>query len=143
MAMELTADQLASVSASLNLAGVIRDPSERRRTPRRDVRAVVSVALVEDGESGPPLSMRVRNLSPSGVLLQHEQALKFGQQFVLNLPRNEGSSVQILCTVMNCRVGRGKLYHIGAEFTCALSAPPAPVTPMEGEIDRIRRSLLQ
>jgi hypothetical protein len=142
MPIELTADQLGSVSSKLRAIGARREPAERRRTPRLDVRATVSVAMVEDGDSGPAITMRIRDLSPCGVSLLHPQAMPFGQQFVLTLQRADGPPVQILCTVMNCRSGRTKLFTIGAEFTCALSPLPMPVTPTEAELERIKRSML-
>jgi hypothetical protein len=142
MAIELTADQLGTLSAMLRIAGTRKAPSERRRTPRLDVRASVSVALVEDGESGPAIAMRVRDISPRGVALLYTQAMRVGQQLVLTLQRADGPPVQILCTVVHCHPGKGRLHTLGAEFTCALSELPAPLVPVSAELERIKRSML-
>jgi hypothetical protein len=142
MAIELSADQLGQLSAVLRLAGSRSVPSERRRTPRLDVRASVSVAMVNDGDSGPAVPMRIRDLSPRGVALLHTEPMNPGQQFVLTLQRSDGPPVQILCTAVHSRPGKGRLHTIGAEFTCAISDLSIQRTPSTGEVERIRNSML-
>ena len=142
MSIELTADQLGQLSAVLRIAGKSGVPSERRRTPRLDVRASVAISLVTDGDSGPTIAMRIRDLSPRGAALLNTQPLPVGQQFVLTLQRAEGPPVRILCTVIHCRAGKGRLHTIGAEFTCALSGMPIPRAPSNAELERIRHSML-
>jgi hypothetical protein len=142
MSIELTADQLGQLSAVLRLAGSHAAPSERRRTPRLDVRGSVAISLVNDGDSGPTIAVRLRDLSPRGVALLHTQPLAPGQQFVLTLQRDQGPPVQILCTAVHSRAGKGRLHTIGAEFTCALSELPIPRAPSHAELDRIRHSML-
>jgi hypothetical protein len=141
MAIELTADQLRALSAKLRAVTPRREHSERRRAPRLDLRATVSVALVDDGESGPIVSMRIRDLSHRGVCLVHSEPLQHGKQFVLSLQRGDGAPVQILCTVMNCRATKN-FFTIGAEFTCALSPLPEAIAPMNSEVERIKQLML-
>jgi hypothetical protein len=142
MAIELTADQLGQMTAVLRLSGNRQVVSERRRTPRLDVKSSVSVAMVNDGESGPAMAMRIRDLSPRGVALLHTEAMKNGQQFVLTLQRSEGEPVKILCTAVHSRAGKGRLHTIGAEFTCTLTDLPAPLLSTNAEQERIRSSML-
>ena len=142
MSIELSADQLGQLSALLRLAGSRAVPSERRRTPRMDVRASVAIALVVDGDSGPTIAVRIRDLSPRGVAVLHTAPMPVGQQFVLTMQRQEGPPVQILCTAVHSRPGKGRLHTIGAEFTCALSELPIPRAPSNAEIERIRHSML-
>jgi len=142
MAIELTAEQLGQLSAVLRLAGSRDVPSERRRTQRLDVRASVSIAMVNEGQSGPSIAMRLRDLSPRGIALLHTEPMKTGQQFILNLQRGDGPPVQILCTSIHSRPGKGRLHTIGAEFTCAISDLFVPRAPNTAELERIRTSML-
>jgi hypothetical protein len=142
MSIELSADQLGQLSAVLRLAGSRTVPSERRRTQRLDVRASVSIAMVNDGESGPPIAMRIRDLSPRGVALLHTEPMQPGQQFILTLQRGDGPPVEILCTVVHSLAGKGRLHTIGAEFTCAISNLSVPREPSAAELQQIRSSIL-
>ena len=140
--MQLSADQLASFSAALKVSDHQPKPSERRRTQRLDVRATVAVTLINEGQRGESLMPRLRDLSPRGIALLHTAPLQQGQQFVVTLPRDDGPSVMILCTVMHSRPGQGTLHTIGAEFTCALNNQPASNGPTTAELYRIRSSVL-
>jgi hypothetical protein len=135
--MNLSPEQFASVINSLQepLGG----ESEKRRARRVLHRA--RVPIIVDG--GTPRERQavvtVRDLSPRGVGLLHNERLPRGTSFVMRIERAGGPRVQVLCTVAHCRLQRGGVYIIGAEFTCLISTPPPPTAD---NLERIRRSVL-
>ena len=67
-----------------------------------------------------------------------------GQQFVAELPRSTGGSIELLCTVAHCSPIGHNAFRVGAEFTCSLQTNPKHV-PQEdaNELKRIRESMLK
>jgi hypothetical protein len=65
-----------------------------------------------------PVSVAIRDLSPVGIGVVHNQRLEQGEQFILRVPALEGqtTSTAVLCTVVHWRLVGSAVYMIGARF---------------------------
>jgi hypothetical protein len=134
---------------------------ERRTTARMDVQAQVKLFPLKDGKLGPAFTCLTRDLSFKGIGLFQARQSPRGSQFVVMLPRKDGDSLSLLCTVMYCRALADGLYNVGATFNCPydFDAVPPPAIESRGgtagpagaggralsgeeELKRIRQSIL-
>jgi len=135
--MKLSAELFAACAASMNGNGPLPFGHERRRAARIEVNASVAVELVssQGGVTGaPPMTGEVKDFSPRGANIILPVAIASGRQFVIKLPRGDGSVIAMLCTAMHvARTSEGAC-RVGAEFTCVLredatdgsASPPPP-----------------
>src|SRR5690349_11213074 len=113
--MQLVAQDFGDILATLKAAEDTKG-HERRGSTRMDVQAQVKVVPFKDGQPSEPFTCMTRDLSFKGIgLLQSKQSPR-GSQFVITLPRKDGESMSILCTVMYCRVLADGIYNVGAAF---------------------------
>ena len=116
-----------------------------RRSARVELKHRATIIPQVDGVPGEGEGVEVRDFSPRGIRFLYSARLPRGDQFVLALPQHTGDPVEILCTVVHCRVTAEGPFSIGAEFTCALRKPQAPRPPSRDgrtERERIRQSIL-
>jgi hypothetical protein len=108
-----------------------RDPvhGERRTTPRVGLRAQVDVLLNPGapGPPAPPVRMRVRDVSASGIGLLHNRELLAGTEFVVRLPsgRAEQATVHIAYVVAHCRRAAIDTYTVGGRIVRVLGEDEA------------------
>src|SRR5438270_8889156 len=76
--------------------------SERRRVPRVEVRARISLGLLVEGRAGKRFSALVRDISAEGMGLLSALPLQKGQKFVALIPRNDTETIHIVCDVLHC-----------------------------------------
>lgn len=129
--MQLTAEQFRQILGSLKSDQP--NASEKRRTPRVGVRALVDIVPQAGGVSdGRLIRIRLINLSVGGVNFLYREYLNPGQLLELRLPSLAGP-LRIRAVVCHCRQAQGDLFTVGAQFARIGAdrdpAPPAgPVT---------------
>ena len=117
--MELTAEQLVELLVVVD--GI--DPpggNEKRCRPRIGVRDPVKVRPVlgdpRSGQTGRPVMAWLRDVSATGLGITCPHPLEAGQSFVVELPRADGSRLQIRCVVANCATAAPGVYQVGGRF---------------------------
>jgi hypothetical protein len=159
--MQLLAQDFGDVLAALQAAQDAKG-HERRTSTRLDVQTQVKAVPYKDGKLAESFTCMTRDLSFKGIgLLQSRQAT-LGSQFIIILPKRDGASMSILCTVMYCRALADGIYNVGATFNRKYDVHAAPVAdvrkghggagapaqpdgggrPSTDEMDRIRQSIL-
>lgn len=95
--------------------------SNRRRAPRirRDV--LIRILPFRHGVVCPPVQVRLKDLSATGIGLAHTARLDCGGQFIVQLPQPNGQTKNLLYTVVRCDTEAGG-FNIGAELACVLPA---------------------
>jgi hypothetical protein len=118
----------ASVS---NGEGGNRKGSDLRQSQRVGVRFPAQIMIVEGGKVVRHEQIHVRDVSAMGIGIIHNLKMAPKQQFIIELPLEEGGSRRILCEVKNCRRLADDLFGIGAQFIAAkaFDAKPAASAP--------------
>jgi hypothetical protein len=133
--VELSADLLKSM-----LSGIKTEQgkgyAEMRRNPRVAVRYTVKIIPYINGALSQPIRVWTRDISSGGIGLIHSNPMEVGAKFIIQLPRDNGKALLLLCTVRNCQVVSDDLFGIGASF-----AEVAGANPAVGESDSNRRAL--
>jgi len=73
-------------------------------------------------ESAQPRMVRLQNLSRSGAAVLDGVTRQIGEKVVLYLPRDDGSTIPLVCAVMNTRMSGGA-FRLGMQFV-ALDEQP-------------------
>lgn len=115
---------------------------ENRRTPRIEYRAKSQIYPCVDGKIGRPMPVQLEDFSHRGLCFHFKGQLNRGEQFLFKLPRADGGSTSVLCTVAHCRRSCDDEFRIGAEFTCIVRTEGTCVLPPAEDVDRIRKSIL-
>ena len=133
--VELSADLLKSM-----LSGIKTEQgkgyAEMRRNPRVAVRYTVKIIPYINGALGQPLRVWTRDISSGGIGLIHSSPMDVGTRFIIQLPRESGKSLLLLCTVRNCTMVSDELFGIGSSF-----AEIAGATPSVAESEANRRAV--
>lgn len=89
---------------------------QRRRVPRIGVRFATEMFQVDGDRVLPPVSIRIRDISPLGIGFTHIRRLQKGTRFIIQLPQEELLPLRILCEVKNCTMVADQVFTIGSEF---------------------------
>ena len=89
---------------------------QRRRVPRIGVRFSTEMFQVDGDGVLPPVSIRIRDISPLGIGFTHTRRLRKGTRFIIQLPQEELAPLRILCEVKNCQMVADQVFTIGSEF---------------------------
>jgi len=89
---------------------------QRRRVPRIGVRFSAEMFEVDGERVLPPVTIRIRDISPLGLGFSHNRRLRKGRRFIIQLPQEELAPLRILCEVKNCETVADQVYAVGAEF---------------------------
>jgi hypothetical protein len=89
---------------------------QRRRVPRFGVRFSAEMFEVDGDRVLPPVTIRIRDISPLGLGFSHNRRLRKGRRFIIQLPQEELAPLRILCEVKNCETVADQVYAVGAEF---------------------------
>jgi hypothetical protein len=122
--MKLTAEQFADLSASFSPGYTKQSRQERRRAARLELEAHLTIRSIDGPLFRRSVPVRVVDFSSRGIAILHETPLPVGSQFVVQMQRDSGGSILMLCTVLHQQPGEGSLYKMGAEFTRQLSEDP-------------------
>lgn len=141
--MKLSAEQFADLAASFEPEHRARMRQERRRAPRLELSASLSLRLLKDERLGRATTVQVQDFSSRGLAILYPERLEPGTRFVVQLARQSGGVAVMLCTVVHARRASDKLFKIGAEFTCQLGEHPgqhAPSDEIDAQLRRARES---
>jgi len=141
--MKLSAEQFAELASTFN--GVASSGKfDRRRANRMDLNARIKITPIASGQRMEEMNVMACDFSARGVAFLNNTALPAGAQFITELPRRSGGTVQFLCTIMHSEAVGGSMFRIGSEFTCTLQpAPQTSAADDQREMKRIRESMLR
>ena len=131
--MQLSATLFEQIAMSLNgqptsgaqpvLSGTTgADASQRRREPRLDVRAEVTLIPLTERQAGGPVDVPVRDLSAGGIGFLHTGPITLDDQFVVLLPTGRESAA-VLCEVAYYQPLADRVQTVGARFVRVLRQP--------------------
>jgi hypothetical protein len=122
--MQLSAEQFERILSALRSDSPAGGAKDKRRRPRVGLRA--SITVIEGGSpgKGTRITATIRDISREGIGIQRSSALKAGQRFLVQLPRDDGGPQSILCTVRHCEAVADSAYHIGATFIRVCNVNP-------------------
>ena len=92
---------------------------DRREQPRVLINLRTPCALVSKGVQAEPITVIVRELSPTGIGWMCTTKMRSGQPFVITLKAGDEGKVSLHGDVLHCQTGgsRGNFYRIGAVIT--------------------------
>lgn len=119
--MELKAEQLLSIVNALQPQKSSASRTEKRGGPRIGVRYSVQLRVLDSvtGIGARAVRCWLRNISSRGLGLACPISPALGSRFVVELPRANGTNMEMFCIVRNCRQVSDDVYHVGASFTAA------------------------
>ncbi|HWE92993.1 MAG TPA: PilZ domain-containing protein [Tepidisphaeraceae bacterium] len=129
--MDLSAEQFAQIVTSLGIEPQEGVGSDERRRPRAEFDARASLIPLSDQTNPGAVSVKVRDLSPSGIGFLHDRQMVLDEQFALLLPRDGDTPAVVLCTVAFWQPLARDLFAIGARFTRILRDGGIPALPIE------------
>ncbi len=105
--------------------------ADLRQSQRVGVRFPAQIMIIENGKVARQDQIHVRDISAMGIGIIHNLKMAVKQQFIIEMPLEEGGSRRILCEVKNCRRLADDLFGIGASFIAAkaFEAKPAAMAP--------------
>ena len=116
---------------------------DRRQAARQTVSCQVEIDLANSLPLCHGMTVRVVDISTTGVGITSAVPLVPGHNFILNLA---GGVTGLLYHVVRCETTPGGGYLIGAEFVCALTASDhgdqTSLLPDEQAIEQLRRMVM-
>lgn len=129
--MDLSAEQFAQIVTSLDTEPQAQTGENQRRRPRAELDTQASLIPLSDHSAPGAVSVKVRDLSPSGIGFLHDRRMGLDEQFALLLPRDGDTPAVVLCTVAFWQPLARNLFAIGARFTRILRDGGIPALPIE------------
>ena len=119
----------------------------RRARPRVGLRCALMILPYANGACGRPLKAWTRDISLGGMGILTSVSMKSGEQFIVQLPKQDAKPMILLCTVRNCNQLADGLYGVGVTFSEVVrkeeSAPALPVDQNKAaELARISQAIL-
>jgi len=116
---------------------------DKRRSTRHEIRVPVQIKSGDEDQKSPWTTVKLRDISPRGVLLEISQKMEAGSSLLLRLPAEvtENPASPLICRVCHCRKDSGEVFLIGVEFIGRMNTTPTSATS-DAERDRIQRSIL-
>jgi hypothetical protein len=124
--MKLTAEQFEQIVAALGSVQEEAVPAGAGEK-RRDRRFATDVGVLMkpfNVASAKPRMVKLRSLSRSGAAVLDGVTRQTGEKLVLYLPRPDGSTVGLVCAVMNSRMSGGA-FRVGMAFVAVAAAADA------------------
>lgn len=124
--MSLPALERERIATSLEGTLPAAPPHERRREARMLFNGEATIIRC-DGADRTPRTVRVRDISASGIGITHAMPLAKGDRFIAVLPRELAHVARgVLCTVMHSTPAPGGGFQIGAKFDRLLHVGETP-----------------
>ena len=119
----------------------------RRARPRVGLRCALTILPYANGACGRPLKAWTRDISLGGMGILSPASMKSGEQFIVQLPRQDSKPMILLCTVKNCAQLADGLYGVGVSFSEVIRKEEAsPALPVDqgkaADIQRISQAIL-
>jgi hypothetical protein len=102
--------------------------ADKRRSARIGLRARVTMIPIVKGALASPIQVWCRDIAMTGIAVLVANPLKVGQQFVLQLNREDEGPMRLLCEVTRKEKVHDDLYVIGAKYLSP-DAPKFPLAP--------------
>jgi hypothetical protein len=117
------------------------DPIKTGREHRVELNVQALLCSFGDSHTGPMHFVTVKDISQGGgvCVIQPAEMAK-GEQFVLQVPRQKGAPLTMLCTVVDCKSLDDTNFRIGARFETKLLDQQAEEPP-KGIFNKLRRWL--
>ena len=103
--------------------------ADLRQSQRVGVRFPANILILEGGKVARTDQIHVRDISALGIGIIHNLKMALKQQFIIEMPLEEGGMRRILCEVKNCRRLADDLFGIGASFIAAKAFDAKPTAP--------------
>ncbi len=122
--------------------GVVPTPTGGGREERVELNVQAMKATYAEGRAGDMGFVTVKDISRNGgVCILQQDEMNKGEQFVLQIPRQKGKPLTVLCTAVDCRKLAENNYRIGARFETSIAPPAAGEANTRGVFGRFRRWL--
>lgn len=121
MGMNLETEIFTGIVAAMRLRAGSRTWEDRRSLGRIPMQKCIAIIPYKQGESGEAVNVWVRDLSAGGIGLVHSHPMEAGEQFVVRLPKMDGTDVPVVCVVTHSASLSPDLFTIGARFDAVLS----------------------
>ena len=120
---------------------------DKRSSPRVGLSLTVDICDLHDGQAIRVGTVRLRDVSRTGVGFVTSKRLKPGGQFCLSFPRVDAPPLLIGYQCIHCRSVSERIFSVGAAVVW-IGTPPAPRDEDQGtlesdEIKRIRQAMLR
>jgi hypothetical protein len=105
--------------------------ANRRKTPRIQKNGNVRIIECEHGILQRPVTVKIRDVSATGIGIFHNKPIAEGKQFIVELAADTasgGGNKSLLYTVKRCS-STGGIYSIGCELTSVLRTERVPSDP--------------
>src|ERR1051325_2607765 len=117
----------------------------RRARPRVGLRCSLMIIPYANGACRTPLKAWTRDISLGGMGILTSISMKSGDQFIVQLPKQDSKPMILLCTVKNCAQLADGLYGVGVSFAEVVrkeeSSPALTTDPgTAADIQRIRQA---
>jgi HD-like signal output (HDOD) protein len=117
--LQITLQERAETTANAN----------RRKTPRIQKNGSVRIIECEHGVLQRPVTVKIRDVSATGIGIFHSKPIEEGKQFLVELSDAvTGGNKSLLYTVKRCSSCAG-IYSIGCELTSVLRTERVPTDP--------------
>jgi hypothetical protein len=109
--------------------GAAGGDSEGRKAARVSLGVIIMVRALVAGQLSPAFSVRVRDISATGISFVHERPIKQGSHIVFSLPSGlDAGPLHVLCEVRHCRLAADRVYIVGMCFLQLDYVLPAPAS---------------
>ena len=119
--MTLDQEMFTGIVAAMRLRVGARTWEDRRSLGRIPMQKCMAIIPYKSGVAGESVNVWVRDISAGGLGLIHTRAMETGEEFVITLPRIDGTELPVVCSVAHCASLAPELFTIGAQFTSVLS----------------------
>src|ERR1700722_10669894 len=119
--MILSAEMFEQIADALKSDG--RPGKDKRLEPRVGMTGEVMLLNVSDRRRRGVISVRVRDISRSGVGLYHSKPFTKAQRFIIQLSTIKNEPIWMICVTAYCRKLEDDRFSIGARIQQVLTAP--------------------
>ena len=135
---------LAQAGRNVELAAALLSQLMRTwpdgREKRVELNAQALMSSYCDGRAGTMYLVTVKDISPGGgVCVLQPDPMKRDEQFLLQIPRQQGKPLMLICTVADCRPLDDGNFRIGARFEARLLPEPGTGLENAGLIGKLFR----
>jgi hypothetical protein len=130
--MMLSAEMFEQISEALKSDTRSEATKDKRLEPRVGMTGEVLLLNVSERQKRGTISVRVRDISRSGVGLYHNKRFTKDQRFIIELHTVQGEPIWMICVAAYCRKLEEDRFSIGARIQKVLNA---------AEVERLGRQL--
>jgi len=122
--MQLTEDILREITGC-SPEHIESSDDDQRKQNRVPLSIRASAMRIGISGNGRPISIRIREISATGLSFVSAQALLEGEEFVLAVPRQRAKPLLLVCLGVRCQAMDGGIFVVGATFERMLNVSTA------------------